>query len=135
MTQHWHAYAYTGRAYLDGQVRKGDAPSNYPPFLVEDWLRRSPQHVETTFTDIEDAVTWLGKALAQYPPLDADSFPVAQRLEYARERLMEESGKDVVWNWYPPGQECVSRALIACPRPKRHQYADDSPPACPSPAQ
>lgn len=132
MTQHWHAYTYTGRAYSDGQVRKGDAPANFPPFLIEDWLRRSPQHIDTTFTSIDDAVSWLEKALVRYPSLDVEQFPVAVRLTYARDRLLQEAGKDVVWGWYAFSQEYVARALIACPRPKRHMYAEDSPPHCPS---
>ncbi|MFE1175870.1 hypothetical protein [Streptomyces sp. NPDC058773] len=65
--------------------------------------------------------------------MDVEGFTLEERLTYAHAQLAQERGKDVVWGWYAAGSEYVSRALVACPRPKRHQYAEDSPPACPSP--
>ncbi|WP_244409917.1 hypothetical protein [Streptomyces albofaciens] len=133
MTQHWHAYTYTGRAYPDGAVRQGQAPADFPPFLVEDWLRRPPRSIEATFFDIDQAVGWLETQLKQNQPVDAEGIPIPERLRAARARLGEQVQKDVVWGWYTTRQDFASRALIACPRPKRHMYADDSPPPCPTP--
>ncbi|AEW94091.1 hypothetical protein SCATT_17200 [Streptantibioticus cattleyicolor NRRL 8057 = DSM 46488] len=34
--------------------------------------------------------------------------------------------------YYSTGRDYVTRALIACPRPKRHAYSEE-PPRCPAP--
>ncbi|MEV6679462.1 hypothetical protein AB0N09_21795 [Streptomyces erythrochromogenes] len=125
---HWHAYAHTGRALPDSAIRRGEAPSTYPPFELRDWLRRRP---ESTFTDPEAAAKWLHVQGEEHPPVDADAFPVDTRVRYAESTLAQEAGADVVWGYYSAGGQYVSRALITCPRPP---HPTGPPPACPDPA-
>ncbi|MFF4385642.1 hypothetical protein ACFY0G_02430 [Streptomyces sp. NPDC001552] len=115
MTRHFHAYAYTGRAFTDGQVLKGEAPSNYAPFLIADWLARPARTIAESFTDPEQAAKWLRGEMEAHPPIDAESFSIDTRMGYAESTLRQERGADVVWGYYAKGQY-VSRAVICCPR-------------------
>ncbi|MEV6245522.1 hypothetical protein AB0M38_04875 [Streptomyces sp. NPDC051742] len=116
MTQHWHAYAYTGRAYPDSAVRRREVPADHPPIEIKDWLRRPGDQVVATFADVEAAVAWVEGELTQNPPVDQEHFPVWDRLERTRETLRLAAGNDVVYGHYSKAQQYVSRALIACPR-------------------
>jgi hypothetical protein len=118
--RHFHAYAYTGRAFTDGEVLKGNAPSNYAPFLIADWLKRPAQQVIETFTEPELAAKWLRGQMEAHPPIDAESFSVDTRIRYAERTLRQDAGADVVWGYYSGGQY-VSRAMICCPRGKGQQ--------------
>lgn len=115
MDRHFHAYAYTGQAYFDGQVMKGLAPPNYAPFLITDWLKRPAHQVIETFTDPDLAAKWLRGQMEERPPIDAESFTVDARIGYVEETLRQEAGADVAWGYYSGGQY-VSRAMISCPR-------------------
>lgn len=125
--RHWHAYAHTGRACTDSQIRRGQAPATYPPFELRNWLTRQP---ETTFTDPGTAAKWLRVQAEEHPPTDAAVFTVDTRLRYVHATLAQEIGADVVWGYYTPGRAFVSRALIVCPRPLSPA---GPPPPCPDP--
>lgn len=114
--RHWHAYAYTGRAFTDGQVRKRQAGATFPPYLLRHWLTRPAAHVAETFRGPEAAVKWVRSAIEEHEPLDAAAFPVWQREQYARRTLGQAAGADVVLGYYSTSRTFVSRALIACPR-------------------
>lgn len=130
---HWHAYAYTGQGFKEADVRAGKVPASFPTFVIEDFLRRSADLSEGTFTAPDPALEWLGTAYSSHPPLDAAAFPPEVRLQYARARLAQAAGRDVVVGWYSSvGRMFVSRALVLCPRPRRHWFAGDPPP-CPRP--
>ncbi|MFG2642983.1 hypothetical protein ACGFYP_18700 [Streptomyces sp. NPDC048370] len=116
MTQHWHAYAYTGRSYPDAAIRRGEVPTDYPPIEIKDWLTRKNAQVVATFTDVDDAVSWVEGELTQNPPVDQEHFPVWDRLQRSRETLRLTAGNDVVYGYYSKSQQFVSRSLIACPR-------------------
>ncbi|MFD7259288.1 hypothetical protein [Streptomyces sp. NPDC059874] len=116
MTQHWHAFAYTGRSYPDALIRRREVPANYPPIEIKHWLDRPASQVVDTFRDIESAVSWLEGELTQNPAADEEHFSVVDRLEYSRETLGLKAGNDVVYGYYSKAQQYVSRALIACPR-------------------
>ncbi|WP_146610435.1 hypothetical protein [Streptomyces sp. AC1-42W] len=116
MTQHWHAYSYTGRSYSDGLIRRGEVPSNYPPIEIKNWLTRPADHVMNTFHDVEKAMTWLEEELSQNPHVEEALFPLADRLQYSRDTLDQTAGNDVVHGYYSKAQQYISRALIACPR-------------------
>ncbi|MFC8276095.1 hypothetical protein ACFUJR_26865 [Streptomyces sp. NPDC057271] len=96
MTQHWHAYAYTGRSYPDSAIRRGEVPADYPPIEIKDWLTRQRNHVAATYGDVEDAVAWLEGELTQNPPADQERFPIWDRLQRSRETLVLTAGNDVV---------------------------------------
>lgn len=113
VTAHFHAYSYTGQGHTDGEIRKGLAPPTYPPIEIKDWLRRMPKRVYGE-QDIDAALGWLEQELNNHPPLDADSFPVKERLEYSRERLLQKVGRDVVYGYWSKKGRYVSRALILC---------------------
>lgn len=133
VTAHWHAYAYTGRAYSDSEIRRGTAPANYPPIEVAHWLRRPQSHMADTFAygpaGLDEAVAWLEGELTQNPPVDEEHYAVFERLEGSRRSLMatastlatantpaaQRAGDSVYGYWSKAGQY-VSRALIACPR-------------------
>ncbi|MEV5607032.1 hypothetical protein [Streptomyces sp. NPDC052225] len=114
---HWHAYTYGGSTYTDGQIRRGAVPASYPPIEIKDWLTRPRDHIEGTFTEVEEAMSWLKIQLDLAPPVDAKSFPVDDRLDRARATLRQTAGNDVVFGYYTGSRMYVSRALIACPRP------------------
>lgn len=121
-TLHWHAFEYTGRGILsDGEIRKGTAPPNFPPLMVQDWLTRRTHDGRVSHTQMfaedqaDDAAAWLEKELTRFPPLDADSFPIASRIGYARDRLRQQVNRDVVWGYWSQGKRYVARALVSCP--------------------
>lgn len=115
MTAHFHAYAYTGQGYRDGEIRKGLAPPTYPPIEVKDWLLRRPLKLYSE-PDIDAALDWLEKELNEHPPLGAEFFPVKERIAYSRERLLQTVGRDVIYGYWSTGGRYVSRALILCTR-------------------
>lgn len=121
MTLHWHAFAYTGRGIKsDAEIRNGSAPANFPPLVVKDWLTRRnkegriPHERVFDETQIEDAAIWLEAELTRYPPLDVVSFPIPDRIGYARERLRQRVNRDIVWGYWSRGERYVSRALVLC---------------------
>lgn len=113
---HWHAYAFTGRSYPDSLIRRGEVPANYPPIEIKDWLARPSSQIAETFTDLDAAADWIKRELVAMPPIDAASFPVADRVAYSRRTLRQADGADVVHGYYAQGGSYVSRALISCPR-------------------
>ncbi|MFE4592940.1 hypothetical protein [Streptomyces laurentii] len=123
MTQehHWHAYAYTGRSYPESAIRRGEAPADYPPIEIKDWLARPRAQVRGAFAAVDDAVAWLEGELTQNPPVDEQHFPLWDRLQRSRETLCLASGNDVVHGYYSKAGQYVSRALISCPRPATGQ--------------
>lgn len=129
MTRHWHAYSYTGAAYSDGQIRAGLAPRGYPPVEIMHWLKQSAGYVDT-FTEVPPAVEWLRETLLQHVPLGSENYPIENRLSWARSRLGQEAGCDVVYGYYSVNKRYVSRALISCPR-KRIGRGGEEPPPCP----
>ncbi|WP_415949969.1 hypothetical protein [Streptomyces sp. KLOTTS4A1] len=116
LSPHWHAYAYTGRSYTDALIRRGETPGNYPPIEIKNWLTRPRGHIAATFTEIEEAVSWLKQELVAMPPAGTDFFPIDERLEHSRSTLAQTAGNDVVYGYYSTSGRYVSRALIACPR-------------------
>ncbi|WP_282697903.1 hypothetical protein [Streptomyces sp. CC208A] len=130
MTAHWHAYAYTGRAYTDTEIRRETAPANYPPIEVAHWLRRPRNHVADTFAcspdGLDHALAWLEGELTRNPPVDEEHYPVLERLEGSRSSLTAtrstptapatQRAGDAVYGYWSKAGQYVSRALIACPR-------------------
>jgi hypothetical protein len=114
--RHHHAYAYTGRPFLDGERLKGLAPPTYPPFMLNEWLTRHAAAIAETFTDVDLAAKWLRAEMEAYPPMDAVAFSIDARMRHAVATLGQETGADVVWGYYC-GKQMVSRAMISCPRP------------------
>jgi hypothetical protein len=110
---HWHCYAYTGKGYTDSEVGKGLAPQTFPPSEISQWLRRKPMQ---TFTEeqIDDALTWLEGELTTHLPIDAEGFPVKERVAYSRDRLMQRVNRDVVYGYWSVGGQYVSRSMIEC---------------------
>ncbi|KPI33242.1 hypothetical protein OV450_1330 [Actinobacteria bacterium OV450] len=128
---HHHAYSYTGRSYSDGAIRKGEAPSNYPPIEIRHWLNRPASQIVATFTDAEAALAWLRAEMQDQPPKDEAEYSVEDRLRGARTTLAQSAGNDVVLGYYlVGGQVFVSRAVIACPRRERLP-AGEAPIRCP----
>ncbi|MBT2442219.1 hypothetical protein J7E93_19340 [Streptomyces sp. ISL-36] len=115
-TRHWHAYAYTGRSYGDGAIRRREVPADYPPIEIKDWLRRPGEQVVATYADVEAAVAWIEGELTQNAPVDLEHFPLWDRLRHTRETLRLAAGSDVVQGYYSKAQQYLSRALITCPR-------------------
>ncbi|GAA2947961.1 hypothetical protein ACFPN0_15405 [Kitasatospora cinereorecta] len=128
---HWHAYAYTGRAYTDSAVRKGEAPSNYAPFMIKDWLRRPAQQIIESFTEPDVAAKWLRGEMEKAPPLQVASFSIDERVAYAEQTLRQTAGADVVWGYYSSTGQYVSRAVIRCLQGKGQLGVDPVP--CPAP--
>lgn len=128
---HWHAYAYTGRAYTDSAVRKGEAPSNYAPFMIKEWLRRPAEQVVESFEDPAIAAKWLRAEMEQNPPLQVASFSIDDRVGYAERTLRQSAGADVVWGYYSSTGRYVSRAVIRCLQEERHTGLN--PVSCPTP--
>lgn len=120
-TTHWHAFAYTGRGIVsDAEIRRGTAPADFPPLVVQDWLTRRDRKGQIpdthlfTEAQIEDAVSWLETELTAYPPLDVDSFTIPARIGHARDRLCQRVNRDIAWGYWSRGGRYVSRALILC---------------------
>jgi hypothetical protein len=111
---HWHAFAYTGKGYTDGEVAKGFAPSNFPPIEVARWLDRRPGLRVFAEQEIDEAVAWLDKELREHVPVDAESFPISVRLEYSRARMQERINRDVWYGYWSVRKQFVTRALICC---------------------
>ncbi|MFK0062604.1 hypothetical protein ACIQTN_25680 [Streptomyces werraensis] len=111
---HWHAFAYTGKGYTDGEVSKGIAPASFPPRELPDWLDRRPGLRVYTEAQIDEAVAWLEQEMREQPPVDAASFPVATRLGYSRARLRQQAGRDVLHGYWSTRGQFVTRALVAC---------------------
>lgn len=111
---HWHAFAYTGKGYTDGEVSKGIAPPSFPPRELASWLDRRPGLRVYTDTQIDEAVAWLDKELNEQVPVDAASFPIATRLECSRARLREQANRDVWYGYWSTRGQFVTRALVAC---------------------
>jgi hypothetical protein len=111
---HWHAYSYTGRAHPDSAVRRGEAPSNYAPFLIKDWLRRPVKQIAESFTEADLAAKWLRGEMEKHPPLGVESFSIDARVGYAEQTLRQDAGADVVWGYYSTSGQYVSRAVIRC---------------------
>ncbi|MFJ9128960.1 hypothetical protein ACIRJS_33145 [Streptomyces sp. NPDC102340] len=113
---HWHAYSYIGKSYTDAEIRRGVAPSNYPPIEIKDWLARPRNDITGTFTDVEAAVGWMKQQLTGMPPADT-SCPVEQHLDWIRRTLAQPTGNDVVYGYYTSSGRYAGLAMIACPRP------------------
>lgn len=128
---HWHAFCYTGKGYTDSEVGKGLAPFNFPPVEVKHWLLRLPGMrtpagapiPESALpvqlfreSEIDEAISWLDKELHEQEPLDAESFPIAVRLEYSRARMMERVQRDVVYGYWSKRGLYVARVLKECTR-------------------
>lgn len=106
---HWHAYVYTGKGYSDSEIRKGLAPSHYPPIEIKN--RKGPgQRLES----LDAAMEWLEGELTTYEPLDAESFPVKERLEYSRGRLQQTAAPEVIYGYWSRSGQYVSRQLFPC---------------------
>jgi hypothetical protein len=116
---HWHTFQYKGTAYSDPQRRRGEAPSNFPPFVLDEFLTRG-KLLETagTLDEIAAALDWLKQGATTNPPLDQASFPLPNRLAWAEQTLGLERGADLLWGYYTSSQLYVSMAVIACPRPR-----------------
>jgi hypothetical protein len=111
---HWHAFAYTGKCYTDGEVAKGLAPPSFPPVELARWLDRRPGLYVFTEEQVDEAVAWLDKELNEHVPVDAASFPVSVRLEYSRARLQERVNRDVWYGYWTASMQFVTRALVVC---------------------
>jgi hypothetical protein len=107
---HFHAYAYTGRGFSDAEIRRGLPPSGYPPIMV-----REPRGEPGLRLDsLHDAMSWLEQELLDQVPLDAESFPVAVRLDYSRSRLQQERAPEVIYGYWSRSGHYVSRCLFPC---------------------
>ncbi|MFI0265621.1 hypothetical protein [Streptomyces luteogriseus] len=111
---HWHAFAYTGKGYTDGEVAKGLAPPNFPPTELVRWRDRRPGVRVFKEDEIEDAVAWLDQELNEHVPVDAEAFPIPVRLAYSSDRLRETANRDVWYGYWSKRGMYVTRVLFAC---------------------
>jgi hypothetical protein len=114
MTQHWHAYSYTGSQRPPDSERVN--PSNpTPPLEIAHWLHKPARHVTATFNmsgGRDDAYKWLHEQLREQPRTERDLDADAQ-MAYAADCLHRRA--DVVWGYYSGRGRYVSRALVTCP--------------------
>lgn len=110
MTQHWHAYTYTGSARpKDADARNPTAVA--PPLVIAEWPAKPRHMLAGTFTTTETALGWLEQQLAETPPMSS-ALPAGTVLEYARARL-QQTPSDVVTRYYTAGSY-VARDLVPC---------------------
>lgn len=130
--RHWHAYAYTGPVYMDGEIMAGKVPEGYPPLEAGAWLLLPAEYVVETFADPGPAVAWLRDELEVTPPVGS-SLDVGHMGLYAEWILERTPGRDVVATYFTEGARLASRVLVACPQ--RELWEDEARTPCPEPAQ
>lgn len=117
---HWHAYAWTGGTKPEDRDAR-DVASATPPLLLLDWFRKPRVLLAGTFTDAAEALGWLGRELAEHPPLPT-ALPAGAVLAYGRQRLGA-FPYDLVTRYYT-ASGYVCRDLVWC---------EGEPGVCPSP--
>ncbi|MDR3081965.1 MAG: hypothetical protein LBV60_13770 [Streptomyces sp.] len=113
---HWHGFRYVGKAYTDPQRRRGEAPTAFPPFVLDEFLTALRTKTADTLADTTAALDWLKQGATSAPPLDQTAFTIEDRLASAERTLRQEVGADVIFGYYTSGQTYVSLSVIACPR-------------------
>lgn len=110
MAPHWHAYSYTGPARPKDSDARNPA-TVAPPLVIAEWTAKPRSMLAGTFTDPEDALSWLEQELTTTPPMST-ALPAASVVAYARARLAGRPA-DVVTRYYTPGSYVV-RDLVQC---------------------
>jgi hypothetical protein len=114
-TQHFHAYAYTGKGYRESEVRAGLAPRNHPqPEVRNDSVEGGPRQQVAVLRSLDEAMEWLERELTTHDPIDSEHFPVARRLEYSRSTLQQTAANVVVYGYWARSQAYVARHLFPC---------------------
>ncbi|NJP42643.1 hypothetical protein [Actinacidiphila epipremni] len=110
MTQHWHAYTYTG----PGRPRDADARDPAvaaPPLVIAEWPDKPRSMLVGQFADREAAASWLEQEVARTPPMPT-ALPAESLVAYARTRLAQDPA-DVVTRYYT-ASSYVCRDLVLC---------------------
>ncbi len=125
--QHWHGYGpWTGPAAelrQEGARRPGQAAnsqetlafvaSKLPPMQTGHYLMRPRQaSADRTWTDVEQALDWLAKTVADHPP-HGDYVPADTAREHDRAQLL--GGADVYRQYYTGNAAVAAFGIIACP--------------------
>ncbi|MEV6972004.1 hypothetical protein [Kitasatospora sp. NPDC093806] len=133
---HWHCYTWVGSKRPEDIERRPPEPQNgrrpawnspTPPLEVMHWLAKTAAHIKLTTDDPADALTWLGRQLADAPALDTDLAP-DQRQAHARDFLTTYP-HDVMWTYWTPARQLRCIAAVSCPR--THNPTSEPPPPCP----
>ena len=105
--------------------------STLPPLQLGHYLlRRRDTTAARTWTNVDDAMDWLGTTHAAHPPLTlsngSQAYPALQaRRRHTRDGLHH--GVDAFWLYYTTKFGVVACAVICCP----HRHMTTSP--CPLP--
>ncbi|SIM53209.1 hypothetical protein SAMN04489832_0448 [Micromonospora cremea] len=83
-----------------------------PVQLGHSLLKLTKVSADRTWTDIDDALSWLAKTWIDNPP-GGDVLPLEKTIEYKREALL--LGSDVCTGYYTPGFSYVDFTIICCP--------------------
>ncbi|GGL88506.1 hypothetical protein [Micromonospora yangpuensis] len=101
-----------GRDPNDDQTRMFLTNTMTPVQTGHALLRRSQASADRTWTDVEDALLWIGSVWNANPP-GGDVLPLNQHLAYDRGHLSR--GSDCALGYYNSAFHFVSYSVICCP--------------------